>query len=89
MKNNIKKLCVGDIVKLSELGVKRVAQIVKVECENKKVCRRLFEMGLTNGVVAEVKKIAPLGDPVSLEIRGYQICLRKSELKNVVARVLK
>ena len=89
MEKNNKNIHVGDVVKLSELGVNREAQIIKIECENRKICRRIFEMGLTTGVVAEIKKIAPLGDPVGLEIRGYQICLRKSELKNIVARVLK
>ena len=40
-------------------------------------------MGITRGVVVEIKKIAPLGDPISIELRGYELCLRKSDLNNI------
>lgn len=40
---------------------------------------RLQEMGLVEGTVFRVVKVAPLGDPVEIEIRGYRLCLRKRE----------
>lgn len=43
------------------------------------VKRRLMEMGLTKGVRVEVKKVAPLGDPIEVSIRGYELSLRKDE----------
>lgn len=46
------------------------------DCEE---CARLMEMGLTEGVEFSVVKVAPFGDPIEIEIRGYRLCLRKSE----------
>ena len=40
---------------------------------------RLQEMGLTEGVTFEVTKVAPFGDPVEIDLRGYRLCLRKKE----------
>lgn len=41
--------------------------------------RRLQEMGLTVGTVVRVVKVAPFGDPVEIDLRGYRLCLRKKE----------
>lgn len=45
--------------------------------------RRLMDMGLTKGAVLQVKKLAPLGDPIEIKIRGYELTLRKKECKCV------
>lgn len=50
-------------------------------CEDSTVGRRLQEMGLTEGTVFEVVKVAPLGDPVEISFRGYRLCLRRAETK--------
>ena len=42
-------------------------------------CERLMEMGLTEGAEFSVVKVAPFGDPIEINIRGYRLCLRKSE----------
>lgn len=42
-------------------------------------CRRLEEMGLTVGTVFRVVKVAPFGDPIEIDLRGYRLCLRKGE----------
>lgn len=41
--------------------------------------RRLQEMGLTVGTTVRVVKVAPFGDPVEIDLRGYRLCLRKKE----------
>ena len=41
--------------------------------------RRLFDMGITPGAVVKMRKKAPLGDPIEINIRGYELTLRKSE----------
>ena len=41
--------------------------------------RRLLDMGLTKGVKVTVRKLAPLGDPIEITLRGYELSLRKSE----------
>ena len=45
--------------------------------------RRLFDMGLTPGTKVTVKKTAPLGDPIEVEVRGYSLSVRKSEAEIV------
>jgi len=45
--------------------------------------RRLVDMGLTKGVEVLIRKVAPLGDPIEINIRGYELSFRKSEAKNI------
>lgn len=80
---------VGEICKLSELSIGNVAKVKKINSTNSVIRRRLYDMGITSGVVLEIRKIAPLGDPVGIRIRGYELCLRKFELKNVDVKVIK
>ena len=82
-------LKVGDVVSLFDLTINNVARVVNVECVNLLTRKRLFEMGITKGVVVEIKKHAPLGEPVVVKIRGVELCLRKSELKNILVKVVK
>ena len=52
-----------------------------------KIRRRLFDMGITPGVEILLRKKAPLGDPIEITLRGYELSLRKSEAANVVMEV--
>ena len=45
--------------------------------------RRLIDMGITPGVRIKVKKTAPLGDPLEIELRGYELSIRRSEAGNI------
>ena len=45
--------------------------------------RRIMDMGLTKGTQVFVRKVAPLGDPVEVTIRGYELSLRKSEAEHI------
>ena len=47
------------------------------------VKRRLMDMGITRGTEVFVRKVAPLGDPIQVTIRGYELSLRKGDAKNV------
>ena len=47
------------------------------------VKRRLMDMGITKGTKIFVRKLAPLGDPVEVTVRGYELSLRKSEAMNI------
>lgn len=76
------------IVTLDKLKRGNAGKVVGVTSPNKLLERRMFEMGVTHGAEILVKKIAPLGDPVSVELRGYELCLRKDELKNIKVKVL-
>lgn len=70
-------------MKLSELKKGEKAEVLNVECSNSILKRRMLDMGITKGVTVLVKKIAPFGDPVSIELRGYELCLRKKDLSNI------
>lgn len=55
---------------------------VRVRCASseKGSCQRLQEMGLTQGAVFKVVKVAPFGDPIEIDLRGSRLCLRKCEV---------
>jgi len=53
------------------------------------VHRRLLDMGLVKGSIIEVLKIAPLGDPIEIRIRGYNLSLRKSEAGKIQVQRVK
>jgi ferrous iron transport protein A len=46
--------------------------------------RRIMDMGITKGVSVHVDKVAPLGDPIQVTVRGYELSIRKSEAENVI-----
>jgi len=48
------------------------------------VKRRLMDMGITRGAEILVRKVAPLGDPIEINVRGYELTLRKAEAENIV-----
>lgn len=84
---NIKDVvAVGDVAKLGTVDVGVVGNIVKVNGEGR-LRRRLFDMGLTPGAEVFVRKRAPLGDPIEVTLRGYELTLRKSEADFVDIKV--
>lgn len=46
--------------------------------------RRIMDMGLTKGTSVKVQKVAPLGDPIELSVRGFELSIRKSEAENIL-----
>lgn len=79
---------VGDICNLSDLKIGQKAIVKKLNLENKEIRRHLLDMGVTRGVQVRIKKIAPMGEPIDLELRGYELALRKAELKNIEVEVI-
>ena len=63
-------------------------KVKKIETEGK-IKRRLFDMGVTPGTEIVLKKLAPLGDPIEVTIRGYELTLRKDEANKVLMEVTK
>lgn len=61
---------------LFEIGESGIIKSVSVEG---KIKRRLFDMGITPGAEIYMRKRAPLGDPIEITLRGYELTLRKSE----------
>ena len=54
-----------------------------------RIRRRLFDMGVTPGAIVYLRKKAPLGDPIEVTVRGYELTLRKEEAKMVYVEVNK
>ena len=71
---------------LSDFTVGESGKIVKVSGEGR-VRRRLFDMGVTPGAELTMRKKAPLGDPIEITIRGYELTLRKIEAACVEVEV--
>lgn len=68
----LKDVKVGETVKVSKIdGVGAVK-------------RRIMDMGITKGVEVYVRKVAPLGDPVELTVRGYELSLRKADAEMII-----
>ncbi len=72
--------------KLSEFSIGQTGVIKSVGGEGK-IRRRLFDMGVTPGADVYLRKVAPLGDPIEVTLRGYELTLRKSEAEAVIAEV--
>ena len=67
---------------LKDVRVGQTVTIVKLHGEGA-VKRRIMDMGLTKGVQVYVRKVAPLGDPVELTVRGYELSLRKADAESI------
>lgn len=67
---------------LSQLGIGERCVVVAVNGEGA-IRRRLFDMGITPGAEIYLRKKAPLGDPIEIAIRGYELTLRKAEAAHV------
>jgi Fe2+ transport system protein FeoA len=52
------------------------------------ISRRLLDMGATRGTLVEVERVAPLGDPIEVRIRGYHLTLRKGEAERILVTVV-
>ncbi len=72
--------------KLSEFKIGQSGVIKNVGGEGR-IRRRLFDMGVTPGTEVYLRKCAPLGDPIEITLRGYELTLRKAEAECVVMEV--
>lgn len=70
-------------MKLSELGVGETAEVIAFSAGSRGYRTRLMAMGLTPGTRFTLKRLAPLGDPVEIEVRGFSLTLRKQEAEAV------
>ncbi len=68
---------------LKDVKVGNSAKVVKVEGEGA-LRRRIMDMGITKGAVLYVRKVAPLGDPIEITVRGYELSIRKMDAKMII-----
>lgn len=67
---------------LREAKVGQTVQVVKLHGEGP-VKRRIMDMGITKGVDVYIRKVAPLGDPIEVTVRGYELSIRKSDAEMI------
>ncbi len=63
---------------LKEAKIGQTVKVVKLHGEGA-VKRRIMDMGITKGVEVYVRKVAPLGDPIEVTVRGYELSIRKAD----------
>lgn len=63
---------------LKDVAIGKTIKVKKVTGEGA-IKRRIMDMGITKGVDIYVRKVAPLGDPVEIQVRGYELSLRKAD----------
>lgn len=67
---------------LKDVKIGHTVNVVKVHGEGA-LRRRIMDMGITKGVEIYVRKVAPLGDPIEINLRGYELSLRKDDAQMV------
>lgn len=67
---------------LKEAGVGDIVRVIKLHGEGA-VKRRIMDMGLTKGISVQIRKVAPLGDPIEVTVRGYELSLRKADAEMI------
>lgn len=68
---------------LREIACGQTVKVTKLTGEGP-VKRRIMDMGITKGVKIYVRKVAPLGDPIEVTVRGYELSLRKADAEMIV-----
>ena len=78
----------GEYCKLPELKIGQAGQVISLEEKNRAIRRHMLDMGITKGVKITVRKVAPLGDPIDISLRDYELCIRKEDLAQISVEVL-
>ena len=67
---------------LRECAVGETVIVAKITGEGA-LCRRMMDMGITKGTEVTIRKVAPLGDPIEVTVRGYELSIRRSEAERI------
>ena len=67
---------------LNDIPIGSTARVVKIHGEGS-VKRRIMDMGITKGIEVYVRKVAPLGDPIEITVRGYELSIRKEDASDI------
>ena len=77
-----------EIYTADKLEIGDRAKVIELDVSNKEVRRHLLDMGITRGVEIIVKKKAPMGDPVDICLRDYELCISKKDLVSIKVEVM-
>ncbi len=67
---------------LKDVAIGKSARVTKLHGEGA-VKRRIMDMGITKGTVVLVRRVAPLGDPIELRVRGYELSIRQEDAEKI------
>ena len=67
---------------LKDVQIGESVRVVKIHGEGA-IKRRIMDMGITKGIEIHVRKVAPLGDPIEITVRGYELSLRKADAESI------
>ena len=73
----------GKMKTLKEISCGQTVKVLKLTGEGP-VKRRIMDMGITKGVEIFVRRVAPLGDPIEVTVRGYELSLRKADAEMII-----
>jgi ferrous iron transport protein A len=68
---------------LNQVPCGQTVKVIKLEGEGA-LKRRIMDMGITKGTQIEIRKVAPLGDPIEVTVRGYELSVRKADAANII-----
>ncbi len=71
-----------------ELQIGDKAKVLELDVKSKEIKRHLLDMGITRGVEIMIKKKAPMGDPIDISLRDYELCISKKELSSILVEVI-
>ncbi len=74
------------VTNLKEVKIGQTCKVRKLHGEGA-VKRRIMDMGITKGVEVYVRKVAPLGDPIEVTVRGYELSLRKADAEQIEVEI--
>jgi Fe2+ transport system protein FeoA len=75
------------MLRLKDLKTGQKGKVLKVSARGE-TNKRIVEMGVTPGSVVEVERVAPLGDPIDIKVKGYHLSLRKEEAEGIEIEAL-
>lgn len=67
---------------LKDVKVEQTVRVKKINGDGA-IKRRIMDMGITKGASLYIRKVAPLGDPVEVSVRGYELSIRKEDAQNI------
>lgn len=79
---------IGEKCVLSDLKVGQKAKVLKLNETNKAIRRHLLDLGVTRETIVTIKKIAPMGDPIDISLRDYELCLCRDDLRKIEVELI-
>jgi DtxR family Mn-dependent transcriptional regulator len=78
----------GKNMRLNELTIGARGKIIRIESSAGKLKTRLLDMGVVPGIIVKVEKVAPMGDPIDILVKGYHLSLRKEEAEKIIVEAI-